>query len=211
MQDPRRDFSHILWLGGSTCAGKTTVAKRLTAAHGLRVYQCDEAFEEHRRRARPDRHPGFRRLMDLSARELWSLPVDEQVRSLLAFYADGLEMILEDLRTLPAGGPVLVEGTGLLPGRIAALAGDPRKVLYLISTPDFRRRLYAERGGRVREMPESAFARDDELAQRRADEATALGLPVLAVDGTRTVEETAELAARSFGLGQEEAEPLTES
>jgi hypothetical protein len=201
MQDPSsRDFSHVLWLGGSTCAGKTTVAKRLAAAHGLRVYHCDEVFEEHRRRARPDRHPGFCRIMDLSARELWGLPADEQVRSLLAFYADDLGMILEDLRALPADGPVLVEGTALLPGRIAALAGDPRKVLYLISTPELRRRLYAERGEWVREMPEEAFARDDELARRRAGEAAALGLPVLAVDGTRTVEETAAFAARCFGL-----------
>jgi 2-phosphoglycerate kinase len=201
MQDPRRDLSHVLWLGGSTCAGKTTVAKRLAAAHGLRVYHCDEAFEEHRRRARPDRHPGFCRIMDLSAEELWSLPADEQVRSLLAFYADDLEMILEDLRALPADGPVLVEGTGLLPGKIAALAGDPRQALFLISTPDLRRRLYQGRGKWVRGMPEEAFARDDELALRRATEAAALGLPVVTVDGSRTVEETAELAARSFGLG----------
>lgn len=201
MQDPSRDFSHILWLGGSTCAGKTSVAKRLAAAHGLRVYHCDEAFEEHRRRARPDRHPGFCRIMDLSGPELWSRPADEQVRSLLAFYADDLGMILEDLRALPADGPVLVEGTGLLPGRIAALAAAPRQALYLISTPDLRRWLYAERGEWVRGMPEEAFARDDELALRRATEAAALGLPVITVDGSRTVEETAELAARSFGLG----------
>jgi hypothetical protein len=201
MQDPSsRDFSHVLWLGGSTCAGKTTVAKRLAAAYGLRVYPCDEAFEEHRRRARPDRHPGFCRIMDLSAAELWSLPVSEQVRGLLDFYADDLGMILEDLRALPADGPILVEGTGLLPGRIAALVGAPRQALFLISTPDLRRRLYAERGEWVREMPEEAFARDDELARRRAEEAAALGLPVLAVDGARTIEETAELAARCFGL-----------
>ncbi len=201
MQDPRRDLSHILWLGGSTCAGKTAVAKRLAAVHGLRVYHCDEAFEEHRRRARPDLHPGFCRLMDLSARELWSLPADEQVRSLLAFYDDGLQMILEDLRDLTAGGSVLVEGTGLLPARIATLAASPRQALFLISTPGFRRRLYAARGEWVLAMPAAAFARDDELAKRRAEEAAALGLPVLAVDGTRTVEETAALVARSFGLG----------
>lgn len=200
MQDPSGDFSHVLWLGGSTCAGKTSVAKRLAAAHGLRVYHCDEAFAEHRRRARPDRHPGFCRIMDLSGPELWSRPVDEQVRDLLDFYADGLGMILEDLRALPADGPVLVEGTGLLPGRIAALAGSPRQALYLISTPELRRRLYAGRGEWVREMPEEAFARDDELAQRRADEAAALGLPVVPVDGTRTVEETTAAAARCFGL-----------
>ncbi len=63
-QDPRGDLDHVLWLGGSTCAGKTSVAKRLAASHGLRVYHCDDAFEDHRKRADPDRHPGFCRIMD---------------------------------------------------------------------------------------------------------------------------------------------------
>ena len=44
------------------------------------------------------------------------------------------------------------------------------------------------------------MARDDALARLRAERAAALGLPVVAVDGSRTVEETTALIGRQFGL-----------
>jgi hypothetical protein len=203
-------LTQALWLGGSTCAGKTAVARRLAAAHGLRLYHCDDAFEDHRRRARPDRHPGFHRIMDLTGPELWSLPADRQVEDLLAFYQDGFELILEDLRALPPGPPVLVEGTGLLPDALHPLLPEPHRALFLISTPAFRRLRYPERGAWVREElagtgdPEETFARwmsrDDTLARWRAERAAARGLETIEVDGSRTIEEIADLTGRWFRL-----------
>lgn len=203
-------LTQALWLGGSTCAGKTTVARRLAALHGLRLYCCDDAFEDHRARARPDRHPGFHRIMDLTGPELWSRPAERQVEDLLAFYRDGFELILEDLRALPPGPPVLVEGTGLLPDALHPVLAEPWRALFLISTPAFRRRIYPGRGAWVREElagtgdPEETFARwmtrDDTLARLRADRAAALGLGVLEVDGRLTIDETVALAERHLRL-----------
>lgn len=214
-QDPRRDLSRVLWLGGSTCAGKTSVARRLAEAHGLRVYHCDDAFEDHRRRARPERHPGFCRIMDLSGPELWSRPAEEQAEDLQAFYSDQLDLIVEDLRNLPGDGPLLVEGTGLLPHLVAALVERPQQALFLIAGEEFRRRLYPHRGVWVREMldatpdPAEVFdrwmTRDDLLARRRAEQAAALGLPITLVDGSRTIEDTAAEVAWHFGLKESSA------
>jgi len=194
---------HVLWLGGSTCAGKTTVARLLAAEHGLRLYSCDDAFEEHRRRARPERHPGFCRIMDLSGPELCALPVEEQVDGLTGFYRDQMEMIVEDLLGLP-DGPVLAEGSGLLPDLVAPFLADPGKALWMIATPEFRRSRYPERGSWVREAPANVFGRwmerDDILAARRAERAAALGLAVLTVDGSLSIAETAALAGRYFAL-----------
>jgi hypothetical protein len=204
------ELAHVLWLGGSTCAGKTTVARRLAAEHGLRLYACDDAFEDHRRRARPERHPGFCDIMDLSGPELCELPVDRQVEALLAFYRDQMEMIVEDLLDLPADRPVLAEGSGLLPDLVAPLLTDPGKALWMIATPEFRRRRYPERGSWVRETLDNAadadrvfecwMMRDDILAQQRAERAAALGLAVLTVDGGLSIAETAAVAGRRFAL-----------
>lgn len=203
-------LAQAFWLGGSTCAGKTSVARLLAAAHGLRLYHCDDAFENHRTRARPDRHPGFHRLMDLTGPELWSRPAEQQVEDLLAFYRDGFALILEDLRALPPGPPVLVEGTGLLPDVLHPVLAEPWRALFLVSTPAFRRRLYPERGAWVREElagtgdPEETFARwmtrDDTLARLRAERAAAFGLRAVEVDGRQTLEETADLIGRWFRL-----------
>jgi len=194
----------VLWLGGSTCAGKTTVARLLAAEHGLRLYSCDDAFEEHRRRARPERHPGFCRIMDLSGPELCALPVDQQVDGLLGFYQDQMEMIVEDLLQLPGSGPILAEGSGLLPELVAPLLNDPGNALWMIATPEFRRRRYPERGSWVREAPDDVFERwmerDDILAARRSERAAALGLAVLTVDGSLSIAETTGAVARRLGL-----------
>jgi 2-phosphoglycerate kinase len=196
------------WLGGSSCAGKTSIARLLAAEHGLTLYSCDDHFEEHRRRADPARHPDFYRLMDMPMETLWARPVEAQAAELLRFYRDELDMVLEDLQLL--SGPVIVEGVGLLPERIAEICPDPRHALWLISTPEFRRQAYLKRGPLVRKLlsrcrePEEAFIRwmerDDRVARHLAAGARRCGLSVLKVNGRQTVEKVAQCVAERFRL-----------
>lgn len=199
-------LDHVLWLGGSACAGKTSAARLVAAELGLTLYSCDGQFEAHRRRAAPARHPAFHRLMDAPMEELWARPAAVQADELLRFYQDEMEMVFEDLAALP--GPVLAEGVGLLPERVAAVCPDPRRAVWLISTPGFRRRVYPERGAFVRELldrcsdPEQAFSRwmerDDRIAGRLAEDARRLGLDVLTVEGGQSLQETARRLAERF-------------
>ncbi|HKH44568.1 MAG TPA: hypothetical protein VKM72_07885 [Thermoanaerobaculia bacterium] len=199
---------NVFWLGGSACAGKTTIARHLAATYSLTLYSCDDHFEEHRLRADPARHPHFSRLMDAPMEELLARPESAQAAELLRFYQDELDMVLEDLRRL--SGPVLVEGVGLLPERIAAVGPDPHRALWLIATPEFRRQAYLRRGPLVRKVlsrcaePEEAFIRwmerDDRIARRLASGARRCGLSVLKVNGRKTVEEMAGIVAERLRL-----------
>jgi hypothetical protein len=137
--------------------------------------------------------------MDREPHELWAGSPEAQADDLIAFYRDELEMVLEDLAGFP--GPVLAEGVGLLPELVAPLLGEETTAAFLVSTAEFRRRAYCRRGPFVAELlaqcpdPEAAFARwmarDDLVAQRIVDEARQEGLPLLNVDGGRSVEEVA--------------------
>lgn len=197
---------HVLWLGGSACAGKTTVARALAAAYGLTLYSCDEQFEEHRRRASPERHPHFHRLMDRLPEELWAPPVATQVRDLLLFYEDEFSMVAEDLEALT--GPVIAEGVGLLPALVAEVLAEPHQACWLIATPEFRRRLYTQRNpadwlgdySDPRLAYEQWMARDDEIAREIAAEASARALPYRIVDGGIRETEILSALARQFRL-----------
>ena len=199
---------NVFWLGGSACAGKTTIGKQLAAELRLTLYSCDAWFEEHRRRADPVRHPHFHRLMDAPMEELWSRPAEIQAAELLAFYEDEIGMVFEDLAALE--GPVLAEGVGLLPERIAQVSSDSRRALWMIATPGFRRQVYPARGSFVQGLlgdfpdPEAAFSRwmerDDRIARHLEESARRLGLGVLAVDGRQAVTETVRMVAERFGL-----------
>jgi hypothetical protein len=51
------DLSHVLWLGGPSASGKSTVG-RLARRNGLRWYSCDTRTWVHRDRTVADGHPG---------------------------------------------------------------------------------------------------------------------------------------------------------
>lgn len=201
-------LAQVYWLGGSACAGKTSVARRVAAEHGLTLYSCDDRFEEHRRRADPTRHPRFCRIADLPPEELWEGPAEARAGELLGFYEDEMEMVLEDLAAIP--GPVLAEGVGLLPRRIAGLLADPWQAVWLVATPEFRQRAYPGRGAWVAELlgrcsdPERALTvwmeRDRLVAAALEREARSRDLNVLVVDGRRSLEETAAEVARRLRL-----------
>lgn len=210
--DPGR-LRHVRWLGGSACAGKTAVARRLAARHGVRTLSCDDLFERHAARADPERHAAFRRLMDVPAAELFARPVARQVRELEAFYEDEMGMLVEDLLAEApdpdgaAGGEelLLVEGAGLLPARVAPLLPHPEAAVWLLATGPFRRRHYRARQGEVRRHlsgspdPEGLFerwmARDDRWCALLAGQVAELGLASIEVTGERSLDEVAELVA----------------
>lgn len=204
--DPRR-LRHVRWLGGSACAGKTAVARRLAARHGVRTLHCDDLFERHAARADPERHAAFRRLMAVPAPELFARPVERQVRELEAFYEDELEMLAEDLVERSGPGPLLVEGAGLIPALVAPLLPHREAALWLLASGPFRRRHYWERQDEVRRHlagspePERLFerwmARDDAWCDLLTAHVAELGLASVEVTGELSLDEvTDRVAAR---------------
>ena len=199
-------LDHVLWLGGSACADKSTAARVLAKTYGLSLYSCDERFEAHRRRVSPERHPHFHRLMDLPPEALWAPPVATQVRDLLLFYEDEFAMVVEDLREIP--GPVIAEGVGMLPALVAEVLTEAHRACWLIASPEFRREHYPRRGlagllgGYLdpRRAYEDWMARDDGIAIHLESQAALLALPCLKVDGGSTEAETVPALVRRFRL-----------
>jgi len=202
----RHALAHILWLGGTPCSGKTSVARRLAEAHGLPVYHHDEQARAHEARADPARHPAFRAERALSLDERWVLrPVETMVATTLAAWAEQFALALEDLRALPDRAPILAEGPGLLPDCVAPLLSSPRQALWLVPTEAFKRATQPTRDrawmARTRD-PERTYqnliALDLALAREVAGRARALGLTVIEVDGTRPVAAMAARVAEHF-------------
>lgn len=57
-------LSHIYWIGGSPCAGKTTIARKLAAEYGFTYYKCDDCYDDHMSRSTPDQHPNTYKIKD---------------------------------------------------------------------------------------------------------------------------------------------------
>ena len=201
----RRRLSHILWMGGSPCPGKSSIARILAGEHQLHTYHCDEAFADHRQQVTASQQPMLHRWTHTAWEELWMQPHEVLVAEALACYREHFELVLQDLLDLPRSEPVLAEGTCLLPGSVDEVLSNKDQAVWVIPTEAFQKARYRERGAWVEGIlsectrPDEAFQnwmdRDAEFAKRVTRTAQDLGLRVVYVDGGRTILQNARLIA----------------
>ena len=208
MSDAKHQLEDVFWLGGSPCSGKSSISEIIASRFGLDVYHVDEAFDLHAQNFDSIRQPTLTKWLASSWDQRWMQPVDTLVREAIGCYQEHFTMILEDVLSLPER-PLLVEGTALLPREVASLLSHRSHAIWVIPTTDFQRAHYAKRDwvqGVVTQCknPEAALdnwmERDIRFAKWIEAEASALHLPLLEVDGNRTIEENAEAVARQLQL-----------
>lgn len=202
-------LSHVYWMGGSPCSGKSSMAGLLAERHNLLAYHCDDHYTEHLERADPRLHPAIWWVRDKTWNEIWSRTIDKAVRDEFDFYRQEFGMILEDLRALPADRAIIAEGASLLPECVAHLVDAPRHAIWVIPSPAFQLHHYSRRPwieGILSECddPKAAFdtwmGRDVEFARQVASGARARGLEVVVVDGSESIEQVASHVAAHFDL-----------
>lgn len=206
----RARLRHVYWIGGGTGAGKSTIARRLAADHGMRLYATDDVMADHGRRSPPDDCPLLRAFSAMDMDERWVNRAPETMLETFHWFAgEGFDLIVSDLLRLPPAPRVIVEGFRLLPHLVQPLLADPGHAVWLLPTPQFRRAALAGRGslwsiaGKTSD-PERALhnllERDRMFTRRLAGEVTRLQLPAIGVDATRTEGGLAARVALMFGL-----------
>lgn len=207
--DSVHNLEHVFWLGGSPCAGKSSISEILARRFDLQLYRVDEAFEAHAQRFDPALHPTLIKWCASSWNQRWMRPVESLLRDVIACYQEHFTLILEDILSLPRHKPLLVEGTALLPRQVAGVVADRNRALWVVPTAEFQLEHYSKREWvcRILEQCDNAEAafrnwmgRDAEFARWVTAEAGELGLELLRVDGTHTIEENAATVASYFQL-----------
>jgi hypothetical protein len=211
-RDPavRKRLAHVRWIGGGSGAGKSTVAARLAAQHGLQVYSTDASIRTHLDQSTPATHPLVHAFAAMSMDERW---VDrspaEMLRTFHGYQGEAFEMVLDDVLELAADGPVLAEGFRLLPRLVAPLLGPDSGALWLLPTPRFRRIALDTRGTTATMLAmttdpgrafENLLERDALFTDQVRSEAVALGLKTIEIDLGDSIEAVTVLAAHALGL-----------
>ena len=203
-------LQHVYWIGGGSGAGKTTIARRVAAEHGLQVFSTDDAMADHARRSAPADAPYLSRFLAMDMDERW---VNRTPRAMLEtfhwFRGEGFGLIVEDLLRMPADTGIVVEGFRLLPHLVQPLLTDTRHAIWLLPTPGFRAAAFTSRTagwdvpGQASD-PERArqnlFERDHMFTDRLRAETQRLGLPAVAVDSARSEDDLAAAVSHAFGL-----------
>jgi hypothetical protein len=199
----------VLWIGGGTCVGKTSIAERLSSAHGLRHYRPDRHEHEHASRLDPERHPSMAAWIARTLDETWVLTDPSRLAAeTMQFSRERFGFILEDVLALAAEGPVVAEGFQLVPDSLAAVVPDRRRAVWLIPDEEFRRAVFFRRGDFIWDTPRQTsdperaqrnrVARDVVVARRLRAEAAALGFTVVDVTTDTTLDEVAQRVETQF-------------
>jgi len=194
------------WIGGSPCAGKSSVAALLAGRHGLRHFASDAGTSSRMARMSGRGLPAHDELVALDTCTRLARPPHRQVELTLAVYAEQFRFLLDEL---PDADRLLVEGADLLPSLLAGFGVPLGRSVWIVPAPDFQRRHYAERpwvGPYLASCPDPAAAfdswmrRDVLFARHVRATAEQLGGRVIEVDGGHTLEQTASVVERHFGL-----------
>ncbi len=187
-----------IWIGGSPCSGKSTIAERLAANLGLPVYHADDYFDQHAERAQFN--SVFKRISNWSPQQIFMRDTGEMLADFIALGHEEFPMILDDLKNYKNG--VIIEGCALLPELLSPLLDDQNVVLYLLPTESFQRFHYAQRPWinnilKQTSDPSQAWenwrARDALYTEVVKKQAEQFDLPTLTVDETSSQDRTYNL------------------
>jgi hypothetical protein len=157
----------------------------------MQLYQCDSTIGMHGR-AKGEDAPLFNAFvaMDMDQRWLNRSPA-VMLSTFHGFQGEGFDLIVEDLLALPEDRAVLAEGFRLLPRLVSPLLAHPNQAVWLLPTPEFRRRALEDRGStwdipNRTSDPKRALAnlmeRDARFTDGLRQEARALHLHTVEVD-----------------------------
>ncbi len=204
---------HVYWIGGGSGAGKSTIAGRIAAEHGFRIYGTDQAMADHGTRTSPEHSPLLQRFVEMDMDERW---VNRSPQAMLEtfhwFRGEGFDLIVDDLLALPTDSPVIAEGLRLLPALVKPLLAASGHAVWLLPTPELRRATFESR--RPSGSPwtfisktsnsEKALAnlleRDRMFTDQLRDEACHLGLRVIEISLGTTEDDAAELVTSALAL-----------
>ena len=201
---------HIYWLGGGSGAGKSTIARRLAARHGLRIYATDDVMADHASRCEPADCPFLTAFKEMDMDERWvNRSPETMLETFHWFRGEGFGLIIEDLLQLPPEQCVIVEGFRLMPQLVKPLLQSPNQGVWLIPTPEFRVAAFESRGGlwsiagRTSD-PERALdnllRRDRMFTDRMEAKAKESGLTIVKVDDAMSEEQLTDRVASQFGF-----------
>lgn len=198
-------LQRVYWIGGGSCAGKSTIARRLAAEHSLQLYPTDDVMADHARRSTPADCPLLHEFMAMDMDERWvNRSPAEMLETFHWFRGECFSMIVEDLLRLPREPAVIIEGFRLLPHLVNPLLAVRNHAVWLLPTPEFRQSVaqweFIGKTSDPARARRNLIERDAMFTQRLYEEAQRLELNTIAVDSTMTVDELAGEVTKAFGL-----------
>jgi len=205
-QELGKALSHVLWIGGATDTGKTTISQIIAERYGFQIYNYDRHDLPQLERL-AQTLPRYRAFLDASLDERWVRPEPEDLlQFLLRGFQDRFPLVVKDLLDLSREPMIVAEGFGLTPELLSPVLSNKRQAIWLVPTEEFKwasmkrrnKPSFRDKVSDPERATRNVFRRDMLLAERVKEQAQSRGLTVYEVDGSRSAEKVATLIERHF-------------
>ena len=196
----------MLWIGGATDCGKTSITELLAQRYGLQRYHYDR-HDLRQMTKLAQTKPRYREFLEASLEEKWVNTAPEDMFAfLMRGFSDRFPLVLDDFLEMPKQPNIIAEGFGLMSALVAPLLSNRSQAVWLVPTSKFKLASMERRGkpsfrDKVSDPEKAArnlFQRDMLLAEYVRSQADNHGLRVIEVDGSRSIERVAELVEDHF-------------
>lgn len=212
--DSAQKLSHVLWIAGSPCSGKSSISHTITRIYVFLDYHVDALSRHHfaRRIAAGDAEAAA--FLKMSMDQRWiQRSIEEMFQETIVSWTRDFDLVIEDLLALPEENFIVAEGN-FFPACVVPYLSSPHQAIWLVPTDSFceqaRRRkrveltrrqqrhgVYSE-GSDPEKRLHNLIDRDRLLARYVKRQAEEYHLPLYEVDGSRSLEEMTELVERHF-------------
>lgn len=197
------------YIGGSPCAGKSTIAEILSQKYDLYYFKVDDFLETYTNICAQKGCPICRKTVEMSAEQIWMRDPVLQCREEFQFYEEIFEYILADLRQLSHNRGMITEGAAYVPDLIKGLGIPDSQYISITPAKDFQVSHFKKRefvpyvlkGCRNMEQAfEHWMERDHLFAQEVQKQCKENGYCSIINDGSIEISELASQVAAHFGF-----------
>lgn len=144
----RKPLRHVYWIGGGSCSGKSTTARRIADQRCLHLYATDDVMAKHSRRSNPEDCPLLHQFIAMDMDERWvKRSPTTMLNTFHWFRGEGFNLIIENLLGIPTDIRVIVEGFRVLPHLVKPILPASNHAVWLLPSPEFRQTTIERRGG----------------------------------------------------------------
>ncbi|GCE45865.1 hypothetical protein EI42_02713 [Thermosporothrix hazakensis] len=206
-------LTHVLWIGGTPGAGKSSICQFISRIYVFLDYRVDPRQRDHSARRLAQKDEQHRRWLQKNMKQRWlETPTDVLAQDFIQAGQD-LSLVLEDLLAMPTEPMIVAEGN-FMPEAVLPYLSSPQQAIWLVPTKAFneyaRRTRFEEQKKRFHAISTYPAPEDPErhlraLVERDAlitchvkAQAQRLQLPCYEIDGSRSLAEMTELVEQHF-------------
>lgn len=135
----------IYYIGGSPCAGKSSVAEILSKKYDLYYFKTDDFLDRYMQTGARKGYPVCRKVTSMNAEQIWMREPFIQCREEFDIYREIFEFAETDLKQIDWKGGIITEGAAYLPELMKQSGIPDSRYISITPAKEFQITHYRER------------------------------------------------------------------